>query len=290
MRLTLHSRSGLAWRFGLVGIALVVRWLFGSLLGILFTSIVLYCFLNFFGMTQPLSASQLVLWIDELSSDAQAAVFTTLMTIVGFLIAFATATLNWKQQSRAALYLEVASELQTKFTKVGHVAQDLKFFVESQVEACEKASAIPAADDAELAVRFQIDHLREFRNNQKLFSEHLVDVHGFVGRYGVILAGLSNSLPLLERANQRVSAIADAMWITLPYVRVDVSFLESTNLEECRRFIATCEESMAMHEEIGAIRGRLLAPTTDFTISSWLTFVRSKAFRSAILGKSSDED
>jgi type IV secretory pathway TraG/TraD family ATPase VirD4 len=97
--------------------AFLYRFLFGNIYGIFVTSLVLYKYSqSLFGIT-PLGFGGLINWVVIQSESTKAALLGAIITIVGFLIAYATATANWKSQLLANLKVQAAGELEVFFAE-----------------------------------------------------------------------------------------------------------------------------------------------------------------------------
>ncbi len=96
----------------------IFRFLVGSLYGILILLIILYFALPYFTDIQPYSFDELLLFVMNLDPQYKVAILTSLITVVGFLIAFQTATTTWKQQMHTNLSLQAANDIDSPW---GHV-------------------------------------------------------------------------------------------------------------------------------------------------------------------------
>jgi hypothetical protein len=71
-------------------LALFFRFLSHTFFGTLLFAIGFYWFLLLFGEPKPWTGYQLAIWLDELDSSVKTAVVTSILTVIGFLIAFRT--------------------------------------------------------------------------------------------------------------------------------------------------------------------------------------------------------
>ena len=83
-----------------ITISLIIRFLFSSSYGVLILALVLYVYIDTCTSITPLTLSSLVTWIDTLSSEYKVALLSSSVTIVGFIVAFHTATANWQNQMK----------------------------------------------------------------------------------------------------------------------------------------------------------------------------------------------
>lgn len=69
-------------------VLLALRFLVGTVWGVFLLSAVVYCVSWLGGDSKPLTLGQLILWIDGLPTESKTAVVTSLLTVLGFLVAF----------------------------------------------------------------------------------------------------------------------------------------------------------------------------------------------------------
>ena len=91
-----------------VTITFIYRFLFGNIYGILITCLVVYNYSKSLFGTTPLSFDGLIQWVVTQSESTKVALLSAIITVVGFLIAYATATSNWRSQLLANLKVQAA--------------------------------------------------------------------------------------------------------------------------------------------------------------------------------------
>jgi hypothetical protein len=123
--------SFVSWLFFcVVPLTLIFRFLIGNVFGLLITSVLLYFGTSIFGESKPFNFAQLILWIDGLPIDSKTSAVASVLTIVGFLIAFQTATASWKAEALANLKSHVAAEIEQFFSEASRLTSDAEIYVD----------------------------------------------------------------------------------------------------------------------------------------------------------------
>ncbi|MHC5791763.1 hypothetical protein ACYT6H_09220, partial [Streptococcus pyogenes] len=65
------------------------------------------------------------------------AIASSLVTVVGFFIAYASATANWKSQLLANIKLQASSDLNSFFTEVNSLVTDLEIYAQDVVKSLD---------------------------------------------------------------------------------------------------------------------------------------------------------
>ena len=137
-----------------VMLIVVYQFIFTNIYGALALILLLYFNLYSIAQVSPLTPTELLLWIDGLSAQYKVAIFTSIITITGFIIAFYTATLSWKNQVRTQLKVQAADEIEKFFAIVLSNITTVIIHIESLVNTVKNIQS--GLTDAE--VRFAISY------------------------------------------------------------------------------------------------------------------------------------
>lgn len=227
-----------AWTFyyGLP-VVLAVRFLVGTVWGIFFSSVTLYMVMWFLGQPKPFTPTELVLWVDELSPESKTAVVTTMLTVLGFLVAFYTATINWKAQALAQLKEHVAGEIEVFFSEASRLTIDAQIYVRSLIEAVDTLQSKGMSPDTIFCVRRVLEKAPQFRAARDRLSAMSVEVHQISGRHYAVLSTVWGAIKTLEDCASAFTEITQSMWIHVPIIPDDHpdplgSFLAQVNMVE----------------------------------------------------------
>jgi len=261
---------------------LLIRFLVSTIWGVLLLSIFLYWSMWHLGASKPYTAAELVLWIDGLSSESKTSVVTTMLTVLGFLVAFHTGTLNWKAQAFAQLKEHVASEVESFFTEASRLTIDAQIYVDSLVEAVNCLQSQGPTNDAVFAVRRALDLAPKFCATRDQLSAMSIEVHRIAGRHYSVLSSVWGAIHTLEECAAAFGEITHKMWVHAPFVMEShpdplAAFLAQVNVADCIAFSEACDRNRGfMDGNIGGIRGMLLAPIVGFNLASRMSLSGKK--------------
>jgi hypothetical protein len=256
---------------------LVLRFLIGTVWGVFLLSALLYWMLWLVGDSKPLTPGQLLLWIDGLPTESKTAVITSLLTVLGFLVAFHTATLNWKAEALAQLKAHVAGEIELFFTEASRLTIDAKIYVHSLIEAVNSVQAEGPTFDAMFKIQRTLEQLPKFLATRDRLSAMSVEVHSIAGRHYSLLSTVWGATKVLEDSAAAFSEITKKMWVPLPNILDGhpdpvAEYLRQINVSECSAFVACCEQNYGfINGATGGLRGSLLAPLVGVNFSSVLS-------------------
>jgi hypothetical protein len=246
----------------------------GSILGILILSVLLYFGASTFGETKPYTLPQLILWIDSLPTDSKTSVVTTVLTVIGFLIAFQTATANWKAEALANLKSHVAEEIEEFYSEASRLTSDAEIYVRSLIDAVNNIQHQGVNAQTAFAVQWAIDGLPKYLATRERLSSMAVEVHRISGRHFSVLCTVAGATKVLEDCASAFSEITQEMWVRLPSVPKNHPdpiglFLSQVNVTECANFVSCCDRNFGYINGLtGSVRGALLSPIVGFRLST----------------------
>lgn len=268
-----------AWLFyyGLP-VVLVVRFLLGTILGVFALSLLLYWVMWIAGEPKPLTLAQLVLWVDGLPTESKTAVVTSVLTVFGFLVAFHTATVNWKAEALAHLKAHVAGEIEIFFNEASRLTKDAEIYIRSLVEVVNLVQHVGATSETVFRVQRVLETAPSFLEKRDRLSAMSVEVHRIAGRHYSVLSTVWGATKALEDCAAAFTEITQQMWIRLPNIQPKFAdpvsqFVTQINVTECTSFIACYKRNFAfINGTTGGVRGLLLAPLVGVNFSSLFNF------------------
>lgn len=278
-----HPRVIAALFFYGLPFLIFLRFLVSTVWGVLLLSIFTYWLAWYFGEPKPFGLQELVLWIDDLSSESKTSVVTTTLTILGFLIAFHTGTLNWKAQAIADIKTHVASEIESFYTEASGLTISAQIYVDSLVKAVNSLQSEGPSNNAISNVRQTLENAGQFKVSRTRLSEMSVEVHRITGRHNSVLSTVWGAIQTLEECASAFSEITEKMWINVPIVLDGhpdplAAFLAQVNVAECIHFSECCDRNSGfINANSGGVRGILLAPVIGFNLASLMSFSGKKA-------------
>jgi hypothetical protein len=226
----------------LVTIGVTFRFFNSTVWGGFLLSVALYFAASSLGWSDPLSPGQLVAWFDSLNDTNKAVIMSSLLTIAGFLIAFQTATKNWKDQMAASAALEISREIEAFFRETSRLLTKAKTLVDYLLES--EATVRDAEDSGEVDFRigYILDQKTQFTETRTRLGEMSIQSHTKFSAQFAVLSSYWGVIPNLLASIQALTEIVDALWFTWPSVKpCDLAarerFLEQIEPEKCREFI-----------------------------------------------------
>ncbi len=270
----------------LMMLMLVLRFLFGSVYGALALVMVFYAFTYHFTSTPPLSPSELVLWIDGLTSEYKVALLTSSVTVLGFVVAFHTATANWKDQMGAQFKAQVAGEIESFFAAVTSSMNIASLYVESLVSTVNKIQKGANADELSFLIQHIQGQVGKYLSVRDQLSQASIEVHRLIGRSHNVLSTGWGLPATVNLAAESLANVTDKMWFHVPIVDLQSpnhiqSFLNQVNISGCNEFLqAHNDNSEKISGLAGGIRGYLISPILGFSLPMFTNLLSDrKQFR-----------
>tara|TARA_R110002049_G_scaffold2743_4_gene21075 strand:+ start:9445 stop:10281 length:837 start_codon:yes stop_codon:yes gene_type:complete len=265
------------------------KFLFGTTIGAFLLAIAAYLASPVFFLVEPFSPGELLNWFSHLPETYKVASLSAGLTVAGFMVAFHTATINWKNQLKAELKSQAAGEVEEFFSIVSGLISDAAIYVESLIEAINKLQKGGDPDEARFAVNWAIDGSEKFIGTRNQISQAQVQVHRLKGRNYTILSSGWGLAANLDQAIESMNEIGSRMWVHVPRVdKNDPDYIQHfhnlVNVEECKSFLEAANRFTGpMSMLAGSIKGYLLSPVMGF---NWPMFagliVNRKEFTAAI--------
>lgn len=259
---------------------LLARFLLGSLWGTLALVVAAYFGLRWVGYCRPLSFWELFVWYDELPEGTQGLLISSFLTVVGFSVAFATATMNWRQEMQANLRLDASREVDSTYNQTCSLITAVEIFSSNCLEVFRKQEAGADPLEVERAIRIVLQRLPQFEADRLELSATYRQACQITGRYSSVLLASGDAQKRILAANKAISEVTDKMWIFIPGIdpaSVNVSevyfrFVEQTKLTalitECRKahhFVSA---------NSGHVKGRLNYQLLENNLSLVVNFFR----------------
>jgi len=287
-RLALKINTETANRFKVIAIKLFVvtayllQALVGKLSGILVFSLLLYFSAPYIGLTQPYSAHELILWVHELPENYKTTFFSSILTIIGFLIAFSVGSAQQRQQYISQMKIEVASDIEEFFNEVSRISTDVEIYARYCLEVASVINEGADQNSIDFHMYNIINETNKFLQNRDILKAKSIEVHRFEGRYSIVLASTWGAMKQLDKAVEAFRNITDAMWFPSPLIdprspNKQELFLRQIDIERCQRYIEAYKNNYSsMNRTTGGLRGRLIAPITGMNISFIFALLKIK--------------
>lgn len=272
--------------YAVVVLGLFYRFIFQSVYGVLLVTLVIYWYAALITGVKPYSFSELTYWVLMLDREYKVALITSLVTITGFAIAFHTATINWRNQMRAQIMLQVSGEVENFFATVSSSITTAELYIEALVDAVNNIQKGASVRDAEFLVDYNHSQQQQFLDARSLLSEASVEVHRLISRNYNSLVSNWGALSAAQRSATALAEVSQKMWVNVPIVDINdpqriQAFINQINVSECEEFIRTCKRCQGvMNGLTGGVRGQLQSSVLGFNLPMFSDLItKRKEFR-----------
>lgn len=271
--------------FGVVFLVTAFAWtmrsLFGTILGALVFTLLLYFSCSLWGSFKPLTPSQLALWIDELPIAAKTSVVASTITVVGFLVAFYAGAINWRNQEREKLKLAAAAEVESFVAELLPTANRLAIHAEELIETHKAIVKEGITKQTRFRFKYAFSRSSQFDADRKRVIAMSIEVHRFGGKYATLFASVWGATRIIEELGASVTRLAQASWINRP-IGPEVDdlamgfFADHFDAQKSRAFLEVHErESEFISALSGSLRGVLMHNIVGFNLASMHSLISS---------------
>jgi hypothetical protein len=269
---------------------LLFRWLGSSPVGLLALSATLYVAVDGLTSVEPYAFGQLLLWFDELSETFKGAVGGSLLTVIGFLIAFQSGQVQSRKSRLMERQLVVADALTDFFEDVNATLGTLctrtgilvELLDESVMDKGQSPELTPTIIDAMNASKAASDHLHDLAGRSiGLRSEYdyITDLHFAVPW---ALTRYSRNLVKISTSRSHTFATDDVVKDEF----ANELFWRYFDDRTAREFLACCDalqRKLIGHQIM--IESSLYADIAPDNAATWLNDLESKASRTVAATK-----
>ncbi|MCG8040401.1 MAG: hypothetical protein N0C86_06375 [Candidatus Thiodiazotropha taylori] len=251
--------------YGYFMIVLLYKFIFKSIYGFLLLSTAFYWYVDEFTELCPFNGLQLLNWFVFLDTEYKTAIFTSIVTISGFVIAFYAATLNWKHQMRAQIMYEISKEIDDFFLRAERSNSIIKIHAKKMIDAASKikGKSIATLEEAEFLVDNNVKDTAKFLEARDNLVNASINVHRMIARHYIVLITNVGALDHAKMFADSLQDIVQKIYIDLPYVRhndpIRVNqFVQQVNMDRCAELVEVCEKAeTVISATAGALRGQL---------------------------------
>lgn len=276
--------------YGLITSLFIVRFFIANLYGMFFLAVgIYYCSDGLFGV-EAYTFPQLIDWFAVQSEGTKTAFLGSIVTVVGFLIAYATATYNWKAQALSQLRMQAAGEIDVFFAQCAKLTTDCQIYADALVEAVDKIHKNCTVEEAVFLVNYNRGQGQLFLQKRQQLVALGIEVHRLQARYSnllVLAPGLKSNMDL---AVNSLARITEKVWFQVPF-QIDgdqdpvQTFVNQVNVADCMAFSEATQDNFGqLNFTSGGVRGILQSSVVGFNLWSLLFLFRERnGFKEAIV-------
>ncbi|BBO79629.1 hypothetical protein DSCO28_01950 [Desulfosarcina ovata subsp. sediminis] len=230
---------------------------------------------------KPFNFSELVIWFDNLSESFKTAIISSLLTIIGFLIAFQSATKNWKDQLVANIRLDASNNIDLIYTRISELINSIKIYADMNLQIVEKIGAGGDLNEIANDIRYITSQNEKFLSERQELSILHGQAYQLIGRYSIIFMSTLNSFDQINKNNEFVKLVADRMWVLVPVLdfsnpKFVEHYLSFVNVEKYSDLAQQCSETYTYVTTMaGNVRGKLTGRFMEFNLSLFYNLLKN---------------
>ena len=261
------------WLFIAAGLLTIVwRFVTATLWGTLIALVLIYAALTQWGSTRPLTAGELGDWISQLDPSATATLLATILTILGFLVAFRSAHSAWKREQLGTLRLAAAEEVHVFFQETSDALIDMELYVDQLLDLKRDIDEGAELEQLQASARWVNTQSQPFLAARWVIREKSVKVHALRAKHELVVSGRRFASSMLGRAVSEMEVLTSAIWFPTPPVTDDeisiLKFIANFDGIAWRNFKATAVGARyRILVASGGVRGALLSEFLQPNIS-----------------------
>lgn len=248
----------------------------GNIHGIFILLSTIYFLVPIFTDIKFLTFSELILILDSTPDNFKYFITSSMLTIIGFLIAFQSATKNWKDQLQANMRLDASRDIDHTYNRVTYLINQIKIYADQFIKLGTKLESHGITNETFFEIVYFSQQGQKFIQDRNELSNINISIQSMYGRYATILLSHKNTLKNLHLANKHISSVTDKMWILIPSINpqsntLDKDFLRYYDHNQLKSLSKQCEtSSQAISGLAGSVTGQLNSKIMDFNF--WFVF------------------
>lgn len=229
---------------------------------------------------EPMTLADLAALIAEMDETLLAALLGSLVTVIGFFAAFATAHSSWKAQQRMLLFIQCAAETNEHFQLAADSASTLESYARKIIRL-RQAHNEGVVDQHLHALLIDIF---ESSNDARIAATRLRRAHlstyPLQRKYELVLSQIAPGLAVFDQAADHLKTLSDNSYFFIASDRQsadeNIQMLTSSQLSDPRHYVSVFEEmNVLMLGKVGALQGALYRPLLKWRIYTLIRMVRS---------------
>ncbi len=225
--ITLPARENIFKAFSITLLAITVvssifRTVTGNIYGIFGLVIGLYLLAPNIFSVEPYSGTELLVWYSNLSDGYKISITSSLLTVVGFIIAFFISSLSWKNELKSKIELDAANDMQMAYGHITSLAIDVNTFIGLVADTLNMIGEKGPLDPESISsAKFIMNERQKYTDNQMQLSRLSIDIHSLAGRHTLVLASRVGAYRTILAVNKAVGNIRTAMYVYVPDIDID---------------------------------------------------------------------
>lgn len=151
-----------------------------------------------------------------MDKEPKTAIATSLLTILGFLVAYQVATTIRKEEALTRLRLDAVADLTKFFEEARGLIIDHALYAGYVLETVNNYNKKGHTESTVFNLRQVAAQTIDAITTRKRLAQMRVDVHTLVARHSDLISGVRAALPLLKTATESFTDITKNVWLRVP--------------------------------------------------------------------------
>ncbi|GLR04451.1 hypothetical protein GCM10007906_20390 [Vibrio hyugaensis] len=215
------------------------------------------------------------------------AIASSLVTVIGFFIAYASATANWKSQLLASIKLQASSDLNSFFTEVNSLITDLEIYAKDVIKSLDIIRSSTDENEKMFQASYLTQRGQEIDIKRKRLVSLSIQVHHFEGKYSSLFISVPSVLQSFRKAASALDDVSSVSWFYIPCAYRDdphpvESYVNQIGKDKYEAFIRSVEKNRVLLSFYpGSAGGVLQSDVVPFNVFSLFNmFKNSRLFHS----------
>lgn len=253
-------------------VLITLRFFLGRLYGIFALCVLIYYFCDdLFGFS-PFTFPELINWFEYQGEGTKNAILGAIITVLGFMIAYASTSQNWKAQELVKLKLKAADEIESYVAECSNLLNKAVMYAEWLMHVENDITKGIDVGLADFLVKQNKEMSMEFIATRKSLSERAIAVYQLQSRHSNLLNMTFGLDDEMEKITACINKIMKGIWFPTPIdlnansnpVSIFINQL-TPHKKSIMEFIETANKhSIQMNGCAGSITGSLRAEIISF--------------------------
>ena len=271
------TKTQLLTNFGIgcLALTMALRFLLGQLYGVFILCISVYIFCDDIFGFKPFTPLQLLEWFNIQSEGTKNTILGALITVIGFMVAYASTSQNWKNQELVKLKLKAAEEIESHVAICGDLIIKTNIYALWLIDSHKKLRENYEYNEACFIVDYNKMMAQKFNANRDEFIAHAQAIHQLKARHFSLLSLIGRLEGELDIVINRIMEISEKIWFNAPIsVATEKNeeikdFYFQVDAEKTNEFIKAVENGSEQISGLaGSICGALRYEVIGFNFSS----------------------
>lgn len=253
-------------------IFITLRFFLGRLYGVFALCVLIYYFCNDLLGFSPFTFPELLDWFNYQGEGTKNAILGAIITVLGFMIAYASTSQNWKAQELVRLKLKAADEIESYVAECSNFLNKAVMYAEWLMHVESDITKGIDVGLSDFLVKQNKEMSVEFIATRKSLSERAISVYQLQSRHSNLLNMTFGLDDEMDKITASIKNIMQGIWFPVP---IDLNTSNNSvgifmnqvtpHKQSIMEFIETANKhSLQMNGCAGSITGSLRAEIISF--------------------------